>query len=220
MKAEIWKDAPGYEGRNLVSNLGNVFSVYTGKNMPLKHLTGDPYLSAVITKNNKSEPKRVHRLVAMAFLENLDNKPCVNHKDGVKTNNSLENLEWATYKENSRHLHAMGLGNPPIGARQHMAVLTDETATEALTRMASGEKAKDIAKDYQINQFALSKLKSGKTWKHLSFDRSVFNNKPTPETVKKLCELRSSGRSFLSLEKEFGLCRKLIKKLLVGNDIV
>lgn len=84
-----------------VSNLGRVRT----KEGNIKKLFEDNkgYMRLQLYVNGKRINKRVHRLVAEAFIPNPDNKPTVNHKDGNKKNNSVENLEWATYSENQYH---------------------------------------------------------------------------------------------------------------------
>ncbi len=101
---EIWKSIEGYEGLYEVSNLGNVRSLnwhLTGTIRVLKpRQNGYGYLSVILYKNGKMKKFYVHRLVASAFLPNPQNLPQVNHKDENKTNNSIENLEWCSCKDN------------------------------------------------------------------------------------------------------------------------
>lgn len=104
---EIWKDISGYEGLYRVSNLGKVESLRN--NIILKQSpTKDGYL-AVGLCNGKTKTCRAHRLVAIAFIPNPDNLPEVNHIDGNKTNNSVDNLEWVTPLENTHHAIRTGL---------------------------------------------------------------------------------------------------------------
>ena len=96
---EVWKDIEGYEGRYQVSNLGRVKRVTTGRILKSgKHTCG--YLIVRLSKNGIVSNKKIHRLVAQAFIPNLDNKSQVNHIDENKTNNLASNLEWMTAKEN------------------------------------------------------------------------------------------------------------------------
>lgn len=110
---EIWKDIAGYEGLYRISNKGNVLSLNAyghGLIRPLKsrkNVFG--YLTVVLRKNKKAKYTGVHILVAKAFIPNPDNKPQVNHLDGNKENNSVDNLEWATCKENINHAINTGL---------------------------------------------------------------------------------------------------------------
>lgn len=100
---EIWRDCKGYEGKYQVSDLGRVWSI-SGQ----KYLTGsldkDGYIRVTLTaKNGKVKIERVHRLVALAFLENPEGLPQVNHKDENKQNNCLENLEWCSNLYNTTY---------------------------------------------------------------------------------------------------------------------
>lgn len=112
---EEWKDVKGYEGAYKVSNLGNVMSCdrYVrvcggGKRLvpsivlkPFRSTGG--YLEVNLWKNNKMKTAMVHRIVAKAFLENINDLPEVNHKDENKENNCVENLEWCTSKYNANY---------------------------------------------------------------------------------------------------------------------
>lgn len=87
-----------------MSNFGEVFSVRNNR-----LLTGRKdnagYVLVCLSKNNKTVHRRVHRLVAQAFIKNPNNWPVVNHKDGNKSNNNVNNLEWCTEKYNAKHAH-------------------------------------------------------------------------------------------------------------------
>ena len=126
---EEWRDIKGYEGMYQVSNLGRVKSLervvsylrdgerryhrvegkikVPSKKLNKKHHT--PYLSLRLYTNNNGKNCYVHRLVAEAFIENSDNKPTVNHINGDKLDNRVENLEWATHLENNTHAIETGL---------------------------------------------------------------------------------------------------------------
>ena len=101
---EIYKDIKGYEGKYQVSNLGNVKSLHYGNTTKEKLLKPvlhkDGYLFVSLGHDNT---KAIHRLVAETFIPNLNNMPIVNHKDENKQNNSVDNLEWCSYKYNSNY---------------------------------------------------------------------------------------------------------------------
>ena len=104
---EIWKDITGYEGLYQVSNLGNVKSLnYRGsrrEKMLKPHNDNRGYLFVRLYKNNEYKNFKVHRLVANAFIENLNNYEEVNHIDECKTNNNVNNLEWCNHKYNMNY---------------------------------------------------------------------------------------------------------------------
>ena len=113
---EIWKDIEGYEGLYQVSNMGRVKSVErtiwnSGKGcyktvherILKAEINNSGYLLVGLSKGGKVKLCSIHRLVAEAFIPNIDNLPCINHKDENKVNNHMENLEWVTYKENNNY---------------------------------------------------------------------------------------------------------------------
>lgn len=122
---EIWKDILGYEGIYMVSNIGRVKSLDRYIDHPITKKTllkgvmreidinSDGYPLIRLCKNGMSVSRSVHRYVAEAFIPNPLNLPEVNHKNGVKTDNSVENLEWVTRSENQLHAYATGLKKPP-----------------------------------------------------------------------------------------------------------
>lgn len=132
MNNEIWKDIPGYEGLYQASNLGRIKSLnrkfYYGSKQKIikekikkqcetaKRNNKKGYLcTRLLNSNNKSKAEYVHILVAKTFLKNDENKPTVNHKDGNKFNNCVDNLEWNTYSENNKHAVNNGLREKYIG---------------------------------------------------------------------------------------------------------
>ena len=124
---EYWKDVVGYEGIYKVSNLSRLKTVSREKkvlrnakevNIQVveKLLTGQinscGYKVFGLTKNNKYKVNSLHRIVALAFIPNPNNYDTVNHKDGNKLNNSIDNLEWCTQRENVIHAWRTGLSKP------------------------------------------------------------------------------------------------------------
>lgn len=133
---ELWKDIKGYEGIYQVSNLGNIRSleritIFESENQHKKYKANRQikckikkptvnkcgYYQTVLYKKGRKRNVLVHRIVAETFLPNLNNKPTINHIDGNKLNNKLDNLEWATYTEQLIHVNHI-LGKKSIISKQ------------------------------------------------------------------------------------------------------
>lgn len=97
---EVWRDIPGWEGRYQVSNLGRIRSIRVRILQPYQ---ARGYLIASLREGDIQIRHGVHRFVAEAFIPNPDNKEQVNHINGDRADNRVENLEWATCKENNLH---------------------------------------------------------------------------------------------------------------------
>lgn len=114
---EHWRNIPGYEGIYLISDLGNVKRLpiilhgrfYKEKLLTICHNTGTGYDFVCLRKNDSDKNFSVHRLVAQVFIPNPNNYSDVNHIDGNKQNNSVENLEWCTRSQNLKHALNIGL---------------------------------------------------------------------------------------------------------------
>lgn len=108
---EQWKKIDKFDNY-MISNYGNIKTAKKNKLLkPSKNTWG--YLGVILYKNGNSKRYQIHRLVASAFIPNLENKEEVNHKDGNKLNNHVDNLEWVTRSENMKHAYANGLEQPP-----------------------------------------------------------------------------------------------------------
>ena len=174
---EIWKSIPEYEGKYECSNLGRI------KSMPrfikcrngvrktkekimniFKDKNGYCYLD--LGKRNK---KLVHRIISIAFINNTENKPCVNHKNGIKSDNRSCNLEWVTYSENEKHSYSV-LGKDIKGEKSHRHILKNEQVIEIKLRIKNGERNKDICKDYPVIDKTISDIRMGVRWSHIKID--------------------------------------------------
>lgn len=174
---EIWKDIKEYEGYYQVSNFGNVKSLqrtvkagryFFDKDIPEKILKScnarDGYSRIVLNKKGKIKTKLVHRLVAETFLQNFENKKEVNHKSGNKNDNTLNNLEWVTSKENIVHAFLNGLKKGNFGQ--------NNTRSRLVLNIENGifyESAKEAANSKNYNYVYFAKQLAGKRLNNTSF---------------------------------------------------
>jgi hypothetical protein len=153
---EIWKDIKDYEGIYEISAQGHVRRKSSGL-IHKKRLNKDGYVKATLTKNGKAKDFRVHRLVAEAFIPNPEDKPTVNHKDGIKTANFIDNLEWATRSEQTQHSYDLGLKTPVYTMRK----LTDEEVREIRRRYIKGsitDGSGALSREYGITDANILKI--------------------------------------------------------------
>lgn len=175
---EIWKDINGLEGRYQVSSLGRVKNIsrfvysYNAANKQRKipeRILKQPlniygYPTVHIRTKGFKRGYTIHRFVAKAFIENPKNLPCVNHKNGIKTDNMVENLEWCTASENELHAYKTGLKKPRTGTDMYNVKLNN--ASVLLIR-ASSESSYKLAAKYGVSQGVIMRIKHRQTWKHI-----------------------------------------------------
>ena len=148
--SEIWKPVKGYEGLYEVSNKARVRSLRLDKVLR-QNRNSNGYMLVGVSLNGKGKKKRVHRLVAEAFLDNPEEYKIVHHKDGDKENNLPENLEWTTSSRNNKLAIDDGLRTPARGVRNGKIKLTYEQAEEIRYLYRTTEMSqRDLGKLYGV----------------------------------------------------------------------
>jgi len=165
---EVWKKIEGFENYE-VSNLGIVRSLdhfcenrlgsgkQTGRVLKQQKCKKG-YLRVCLSINKKRFNTGIHRLVALAFIQNTKNKSQVNHINGIKTDNRVENLEWCTNQENQIHAVKNNLCNPNLADKHHNSKLTNEQVKTARKMHELGWNNITLAKHYSISNTAMSKI--------------------------------------------------------------
>lgn len=133
------------------------------------HVSMRGYSFTTIKFNNSSRrvPKTIHRLVAKAFIPNPENKPQVNHKNGIKTDNHVDNLDWMTGPENIAHalLRNNGCYWAPKGEKTGSAKLTEDDVRHIREQVSKGISQKEMASFYKVTTAAINKIVRFKSWK-------------------------------------------------------
>lgn len=106
-----------------------------------------------------------HRLVALCYIPNPTNKPQVNHKNGIKIDNRVENLEWVTDQENRDHAVKNNLSVK--GEKNGRAKLTEDDVIEVICKLSNKQTHRSIADEFNVNVAIISRISAGSTWKHL-----------------------------------------------------
>lgn len=161
-------------GNIKVSNFGNV--VGKCKKMNFKYDSdGYPYIRVHFENYKKLYDngekymfqRRVHRLVALLFVDNPNNYNEVNHIDGIKTNNHYTNLEWCTRSHNVQHAFDLGLKEGTPGSKNGRAVLNEEIVLECRARYDNGEKISNLSKEYGVTWETMGFAVKRITWKNI-----------------------------------------------------
>lgn len=163
---EQWRDVHDCDGYE-ISNLGRLRSVIYRHRWGVKwriHVLKPRYdrYGYLYAALGAGRYRKIHRLVAAAFIRNPDGKPQVNHSNGIKDDNRVENLEWVTNSENHKHAHRIGLCRPN-------AVKLKESQVRDIRRLLSdgARSCADIARSYGMSRHAISAIKTGETWSRL-----------------------------------------------------
>jgi hypothetical protein len=171
--SEEWKDIVRYEGYYQVSNLGKVKSLgneFSRKERLLKpSLQSKGYLTVVLQKNGIRNMVLVHRLVAEYFVSNPLNKPQVNHINGVKTDNNIENLEWVYHRENLDHAIKNNLTLK--GEENRNSKLKDVDVVKIHSLLQKGITTKELSESYNVSYSTIDGIRTNRYWKHLNLPK-------------------------------------------------
>lgn len=205
---EEWRDIEGYEGLYMISNLGRVKSLvgwngskYIDRVKILKpSMTTTGYWKIELSKDKKKKSKKIHRLIAKAFIPNTNNKPQINHIDGNPLNNNIDNLEWTTQKENVDHAIKVGL-------KKVLYIPKEE-----LERLYVEEKksAQDISEELDIPTWTIYNRLAIYGIKTRSLSQAKIKYNLTEDFI--LSELQSKSQK--QLAKEIGCDQSLISHYL------
>lgn len=179
MQKEIWRDAKCINDFYEVSNFGRIRSkdriiVYSNNSThfhkgrvlkQMNHPAGYKFVSIRVKGISKSF--FIHRVVGLTFINNIHNKPQINHKDGNKANNNLYNLEWCNPSENGIHAYKTGLSKKQIGENASQSKLKNKDVINIKYLYNKGISQGKIAKRYNINQTSVHNIVKGKTWGHI-----------------------------------------------------
>lgn len=165
-------DVKGFEGEFAVSNYGRIKSleryVRNGNGLRIvreriRVLGNHPQGYLTVGYKFDSPPLLVHREVAKHFIVNTENKAFVNHKDGNKRNNHIDNLEWATRQENEDHAYGTGLKNS-TGSNNTMAKLNEEKVKAIRILNRGGATIKYLADIYGVHRVTIGRILRNKVW--------------------------------------------------------
>ena len=215
---KVFKMVKGFE-EYACTEFGEVMKLSSGKVISQFLVGVPPYYSVNFTINGKSKQQRVHRVVAMAWLDNDDprNKTQVNHIDGDKYNNHISNLEWVTPSQNQQH--ALKTGLKGRGEDVYNSLLTEPQVHEICKLLCEGFTTKDVADKYELPRPLILKLRCGDVYPHIRtlYDISVKSRESFSEsTVRWICEKIVNGfgdEEIVKLSNNSKLSPGIIRKI-------
>lgn len=213
---EVWRDVIGYNGLYEISSYGRL-KCMPNKGTSFKHLIYDVpitlngYKYVQLYKSGVYKWIMIHRLVAIAFLDNPENKPFVNHTNSIRHDNYFDNLEWCTQKENIAHGIKYGNKSSLRGELNIKAVLKESQVMDIFKSELPNCLLSEI---YFVNLTTIRNIKSGVTWSFLTGKVRV-KKKLDDETV---LNIFNSSTPIYLLSKELSIKRTTIQAIRTGQN--
>ena len=157
------------ENGDVYSELNGKYGLLNGQLKKMKSRINDNGYEIIGLKiDGKSTTKRIHRMIAEMYIENPNNYPIINHKDGNKLNNHISNLEWCSYSHNLKHSYDNNLRQaaPKKGSENNMAKLTEKQVLE-IRKLFDKHTIKEISEMYGVSKSCIKQIKHHRTWRHL-----------------------------------------------------
>lgn len=162
---EIWKWIRGFEELYEASNLGNIRNYKTGKILS-KSVDNCGYVVNVLYSKGTKKTFKSHRLIAGAWIPTSNNLLQINHINGIKTDNRVENLEWCTQSENMKHAYKNNLQIPRTGINHHGSKLNNYKVKEIRKLYKTGDfSARELGNKYGVKKTTIQALLENRTWK-------------------------------------------------------
>jgi hypothetical protein len=159
---EIWKKITNWENYYEASSIGNIKSIRSGKILK-PYIDKKGYLTISLCLNSFQVNVLVHRIIADLFCEKTEERTCVNHKDGNKSNNHFLNLEWVTYSENNNHADITGLRD--VKGSKHPNSKLNES--DVLFIRNTKISRKELADKFSVSVALIQMIQLRKIWKHI-----------------------------------------------------
>lgn len=220
LEGEEWREVNGFDGIYKISNFGRVKShnIHTQGKI-LKPRDYSDYDSVLIKSADGTCKKHmVHRLVAEAFIPNPDNLPEVNHKNGDKHDNNVENLEWCTHQQNVKHAYNVLY----LGCLKGEGCPTHKLTNEQVMQIYDLAKKKEltfteIGKMFGVTRSVVTDIHIGKSWTHITNQEWVKDHYLTEQQAIEIYQLASSGHKYKEIAEKYNISESHVSEIRHGK---